>query len=45
MKSSYWRYDVRSFGWAVTVVVGGYATFLFVKSLPDIYRYMKLRAM
>jgi hypothetical protein len=36
---------MRAFGWAVTVVVGGYATFLLIKSLPDIYRYMKLQAM
>jgi hypothetical protein len=36
---------MRAFGWAVTVVVGGYATYLFVKSIPDLYRYAKLSAM
>lgn len=36
---------MRKFGWAVTIVVGGYATFVFLKSIPDLVRYAKLRAM
>jgi hypothetical protein len=33
---------MRTFGWAVTIVVGGYATYVFLKSIPDIVRYAKL---
>jgi hypothetical protein len=36
---------MRTFGWAVTIVVGGYATFVFLKSIPDIVRYVKLSSM
>lgn len=36
---------MRTFGWAVTIVVGGYATFLFLKSIPDMVRYAKLSSM
>jgi len=36
---------MRAFGWAVAVVVGTYSTYLLVKSLPDIYRYVKLASM
>jgi len=33
---------MRTFGWAVAIVVGGYSTYLFVKSIPDLVRYAKL---
>ena len=33
---------MRTFGWAVAVVVGGYATYLVLKSIPDMVRYAKL---
>jgi hypothetical protein len=36
---------MRTFGWVVTVVVGGYATFLVLKSIPDIKRYIQMSAM
>jgi len=36
---------MRIFGWTVAVVVGTYATYLFIKSLPDLYRYAKLSSM
>jgi hypothetical protein len=36
---------MKTFGWAVTVVVGGYAAYLFVKSIPDMVRYAKLSTM
>jgi hypothetical protein len=36
---------MRTFGWAVTIVVGGYATYVFLRSLPDMYRYAKLSSM
>ncbi len=36
---------MRTFGWAVTVVVGSFATYLFVKSIPDMVRYAKLSSM
>jgi hypothetical protein len=36
---------MRMVGWAVTLAVGGFATYLFVKSIPDMYRYAKLRSM
>lgn len=36
---------MRAFGWTVAIVVGGYTTYVFVKSIPDMIRYMKLRAM
>jgi hypothetical protein len=36
---------MRTFGWIVTVAVGGFATYLFVKSIPDMYRYVKLSSM
>jgi hypothetical protein len=50
MNWSFWkakerRVKVRTFGWAVTIVVGGFATYLFVKSIPDMVRYAKLSAM
>jgi hypothetical protein len=36
---------MRAVGWVVTIAVGGYATYLFVRSIPDIYRYVKLSSM
>jgi hypothetical protein len=36
---------MRTFGWTVAVIVGSYATYLFVKSIPDMYRYAKLSSM
>ena len=36
---------MRAFGWAVAVVVGGYATFVVLKSIPDVVRYVKLSTM
>ncbi len=36
---------MRKFGWIVTIVVGGYATFVFIKSIPDLVRYAKLSAL
>ena len=36
---------MRKFGWTVAIVVGGYASYLFVKSIPDLYRYAKMTAM
>jgi len=36
---------MRAFGWAVTIVVGGYATYVFLKSMPDLVRYAKLASM
>ena len=33
---------MRTFGWTVAVVVGGYASYVFVKSIPDLVRYVKL---
>lgn len=36
---------MRTFGWTVAVVVGGYATYVFLKSIPDMMRYARLSAM
>ena len=36
---------MRTFGWVVTVVVGGYAAYVFLKSIPDMVRYAKLASM
>jgi hypothetical protein len=36
---------VRAFGWVVAIVAGGYATYVFIKSIPDMVRYVKLSAM
>jgi hypothetical protein len=36
---------MRAFGWAVTILVGGYATYVFIKSIPDMVRYAKLSSM
>ena len=36
---------MRTFGWAVAIVVGGYAAFVFVKSIPDVVRYAKISTM
>jgi hypothetical protein len=36
---------MRTVGWTVTLVVGGYATYVLVKSIPDIARYVKLSMM
>jgi hypothetical protein len=39
------RKEMRTFGWAVTIVVGGYATFMLLKSIPDMVRYVKISTM
>ena len=36
---------MRTFGWVVAIVVGGYSTYLVIKSIPDLVRYAKLSAM
>ncbi len=36
---------MKSFGWFMFVVIGGYSTYLLVKSVPDIVRYVKLSSM
>ena len=36
---------MRAFGWTVAVIVGSYATYLFIKSVPDMVRYAKLSSM
>jgi hypothetical protein len=36
---------MRIFGWTVAVVVGSYSTYLFIKSVPDLIRYIKLSRM
>jgi hypothetical protein len=36
---------MRAFGWTVAIVAGSFATYLFVKSIPDMMRYAKLSAM
>jgi hypothetical protein len=36
---------MRIFGWTVAIVVGGYATYLFWKSIPDMVRYAKLSSL
>jgi hypothetical protein len=36
---------MRAFGWTVAIIVGSYTTYLFVKSIPDMVRYVKLSSM
>jgi hypothetical protein len=36
---------MRIFGWTVAIVVGSYATYVFIKSVPDLFRYVKLSRM
>jgi hypothetical protein len=36
---------MRTFGWAVAIIVGGYAGYIFLKSIPDMVRYAKLSSM
>jgi len=36
---------MRAFGWTVAIVVGGYSTYLFIKSIPDFIRYAKLSSL
>ena len=36
---------MRTFGWLVTVVVGGYAAYVVLKSVPDMVRYAKLSSL
>jgi hypothetical protein len=36
---------MRAFGWTVAIVVGGYASYVFLKSIPDVVRYVKLSMM
>ncbi len=33
---------MRSFGWAMALLIGGYTAYLVVRSVPDIIRYVKL---
>lgn len=34
--------QMRSFGWAMALLMGGYTAYLVVRSVPDIIRYVKL---
>jgi hypothetical protein len=36
---------MRTFGWTVALVVGGYSAYVFIKSIPDLVRYIKLSTM
>lgn len=36
---------MRTFGWLVTIAVGGYVAYITLKSLPDIARYAKISSM
>lgn len=36
---------MRKFGWTMALVLGGYATYLVLKSIPDMVRYAKLSSM
>jgi hypothetical protein len=36
---------MRTFGWAVAIIAGGYTAFVVLKSIPDIGRYIKLSTM
>jgi len=36
---------MRTFGWTIAVITGGYTAYLLLKSLPDIARYVKLSSM
>jgi hypothetical protein len=39
------REKMKTFGLAITVVVGGYVTFMLLKSIPDMVRYVKISTM
>ncbi len=36
---------MRIFGWTVAIVVGGYSTYVFLRSVPDLVRYAKLSSL
>jgi hypothetical protein len=36
---------MRTFGWMLVAVVGGYATYMVLRSVPDVVRYVKLSTM
>ena len=36
---------MRTFGWAVAMIAGGYAAYVLLKSIPDIGRYVRLSSM
>jgi len=36
---------MRAFGWTVAIVVGGFSTYLVIKSIPDMVRYVKLSSL
>jgi hypothetical protein len=36
---------MRAFGWTVAIVVGSYATYVFIRSIPDMVRYAKLSSL
>jgi hypothetical protein len=36
---------MRAFGWTMAIVIGGYSTYLVLKSIPDMVRYVKLSSM
>lgn len=36
---------MRTFGWTVALIGGGYAAYLFLRSIPDLKRYARLSAM
>jgi hypothetical protein len=39
------RTHMRIFGWTVAIVVGGYSTYVFLRSVPDLFRYVKLSSL
>jgi hypothetical protein len=36
---------MRTFGLAIAVVMGGYATYMLLKSIPDVVRYVRISTM
>lgn len=36
---------MKTLGWAMTVTFGTLATFMFLTSVPDIIRYVRMRSM
>jgi hypothetical protein len=36
---------MKSFGWVMFVLIGGYSSYLLIKSIPDIVRYVKLSSL
>jgi hypothetical protein len=36
---------MKTFGWTIALIAGGYTALLVLKSIPDIGRYIKLSSM